>query len=391
MEPIQYDSAATPPPLPFAATAEPPAVPAEPVREHHPFSFTGSGAEYFGIWIVNLFLTVLTLGIYSAWAKVRKKRYFYGHTWVAGANFEYHADPIAILKGRLIAFVAFAAYSAASYASPRLGQALFAALVLVAPWFIARSFAFNARYSSYRNLRFRNVTATRDVLLAVWPFLLGAVAALYLTPEFEPGQTKLGTAQWLGLFAPSLILLLAYPYVFGALKRVHINRSSYGGAAFAIDAGIGAFYKLYLKAYLIGIVALVCFGMVGMMALFVPVLGAIIFLLAYVIAGAAAIGYLRSRVGNLVFNRTSLAGGVGFHSVLSAVDLAKLYGVNILAISVSFGLLIPWAAVRVARYRASCLMLVAHGSLEQYLEQRGQDVAATGEEIGEMFDVDLSL
>jgi hypothetical protein len=34
--------------------------------------FTGSGAEYFGIWIVNLLLTILTLGIYSAWAKVRR-------------------------------------------------------------------------------------------------------------------------------------------------------------------------------------------------------------------------------------------------------------------------------------------------------------------------------
>ncbi|MCS6766168.1 MAG: DUF898 domain-containing protein, partial [Candidatus Protistobacter heckmanni] len=35
-----------------------------------PLRFTGSGAEYFRIWIVNLSLSVLTLGIYSAWAKV---------------------------------------------------------------------------------------------------------------------------------------------------------------------------------------------------------------------------------------------------------------------------------------------------------------------------------
>ena len=28
--------------------------------------FTGSGSEYFGIWIVNLLLTVVTVGIYSA-------------------------------------------------------------------------------------------------------------------------------------------------------------------------------------------------------------------------------------------------------------------------------------------------------------------------------------
>jgi len=39
-------------------------------RVRHPLEFTGKGGEYFGIWIVNLFFSVLTLGIYSAWAKV---------------------------------------------------------------------------------------------------------------------------------------------------------------------------------------------------------------------------------------------------------------------------------------------------------------------------------
>ena len=41
-----------------------------------PVEFSGRGGEYFRIWIVNLVLTILTFGIYSAWAKVRTKRYF---------------------------------------------------------------------------------------------------------------------------------------------------------------------------------------------------------------------------------------------------------------------------------------------------------------------------
>ncbi|MBD3609160.1 MAG: DUF898 family protein, partial [Gammaproteobacteria bacterium] len=63
------------------------------------FEFTGSGQEYFGIWIVNILLTILTLGIYGAWAKVRNRKYFYNNTRVADAAFDYHAKPIAILKG----------------------------------------------------------------------------------------------------------------------------------------------------------------------------------------------------------------------------------------------------------------------------------------------------
>src|SRR5262245_52514343 len=68
-----------------------------------PFQFSASGGEYFRIWIVNLLLTIVTLGIYSAWAKVRRLRYFYGSTQIAGSSFEYHGRPLQILKGRLIA------------------------------------------------------------------------------------------------------------------------------------------------------------------------------------------------------------------------------------------------------------------------------------------------
>jgi len=75
---------------------------AEP-EKHYPVEFTASAGEYFRIWIVNLVLTILTVGIYSAWAKVRKKRYFYGHTRIDRDSFEYRGRPIAILKGRLIA------------------------------------------------------------------------------------------------------------------------------------------------------------------------------------------------------------------------------------------------------------------------------------------------
>src|SRR5881394_1643390 len=85
------------------ADRSPPVAALPPARNLQRFEFTGNARDYFGIWVVNLFLTIVTLGIYSAWAKVRKKRYFHGNTWVAGGNFEYHGDPVAILKGRAIA------------------------------------------------------------------------------------------------------------------------------------------------------------------------------------------------------------------------------------------------------------------------------------------------
>src|SRR5258705_4823558 len=76
----------------------------------HQLRFTGTGASYFGIWIVNLLLTIVTIGIYSAWAKVRRLQYFYRHTELAGSSFDFHRSPIKILIGRLVALVILIAY-----------------------------------------------------------------------------------------------------------------------------------------------------------------------------------------------------------------------------------------------------------------------------------------
>src|SRR5437867_2770564 len=60
------------------------------------FAFTGRATEYFRIWIISLCLSLATLGVYSAWGKVRKKRYLYAHTALDGTGFDYRASPLAI-------------------------------------------------------------------------------------------------------------------------------------------------------------------------------------------------------------------------------------------------------------------------------------------------------
>src|SRR6478735_4428933 len=91
---------------PIMVVAEATSFQAAPTRDvsidFHRFSFMGSGKEYFGIWIVNVLLTIITLGIYSAWAKVRRNRYFYGNTVILDRAFEYHATGKQIFIGRLI-------------------------------------------------------------------------------------------------------------------------------------------------------------------------------------------------------------------------------------------------------------------------------------------------
>src|SRR5688572_19026630 len=104
-------------PFPPVMSAVPVESAVTPARREIPFRFSGTASEYFRIWIVNTLLTIVTLGIYSAWAKVRNQQYFYRHTSLEGSSFEYLANPIAILKGRLIAAAALGLFFASQHYS----------------------------------------------------------------------------------------------------------------------------------------------------------------------------------------------------------------------------------------------------------------------------------
>ena len=67
-------------------------------------TFIGSASDYFGIWIVNVILSMGTIGIYSAWAKVKRETFFKNNTLIGETGFGYHATGSQIFKGRLIAF-----------------------------------------------------------------------------------------------------------------------------------------------------------------------------------------------------------------------------------------------------------------------------------------------
>ena len=55
-----------------------------PDIEAFPLEFSGSGGEFFRVWIVNLLLTIVTLGFYTPFARRRTAQYFYSHTLVGG-------------------------------------------------------------------------------------------------------------------------------------------------------------------------------------------------------------------------------------------------------------------------------------------------------------------
>jgi uncharacterized membrane protein YjgN (DUF898 family) len=381
----------------------PAAPPPSPQPVSHPCSFTGVASDYFRIWIVNLLLTLITLGLWSPWAKVRKRRYFYGHTWVADANFEYHGNPVAILRGRLLAAAAFGIYWIVDHLRPGAGPWLLFVLIAGAPWIIARSLTFNAVNSSHRGIRFGFAGRARAVAAAIWPIVFWPLALVLVTRD-PVSMIDNSVFYGLAVLGVYMVLLGVYPYAIARVRRLTVEHASWGQCHFESTLRTRKVYVVYGIALLLGLLIVIVLGAsgAGLVLLVDKVLGAeqpgtsVIFIaawtaLGYVLAAVIVMGYTRSRITNLVFNTARLGDEARFASTLSARKLARLYFGNLILILITCGLMIPWAVMRVARYRVESLAVIVDGSVDDVAATVFSAAGAAGEELGEMFGFDLAL
>ncbi len=364
------------------------------------FQFKGKSGEYFSIWIVNVALTILTLGVYSAWAKVRTQQYFYGSTYLDGASFRYLANPKQILKGRIIAVLFFAAYFFSGLISYFVGAITVMILFLLVPYIITASMAFRARVSEWRHVRFGfDKVFSEAYVIAAIPLFLIAVNTLLPILLLDKDQIELlqsgdlTESKLLIVYGVvSLLLSLMFPGLDHSINRFRLKHSKYGNQYFSFAARMADFYKIYFIAsfgFLI-VLAVTIFGLSKIVPYTwletIPWLAVIPLGLVYFLATA----YVQAKRGNLIINNT-IIGGHSFESRLSVIDMWVLYTTNTLAIVLSVGLLIPWAKVRTARYRASRTTLIAKGDLGGFAAQQRQQQSALGEEVGEMFDIGVGF
>ena len=310
-----------------------------------PFEFSGKGSEYFKIWLVNIILSVITLGIYSAWAKVRRKQYFYGNTTLSGSSFEYLADPVKILKGRLIVVGFFILYSILSGLLPLVSGIMSLAFILILPWLIVRSLVFNARNSALRNVRFGFKGS-----------IMGAAKAFILWP-----------------LAATLTLGILFPYVYFRQKKFIVENSVYGRTPFVYTATAREYYRICFGALIpiLGGIVLVVLG-----AFFLPPVSALVFLVLYLYLFA----YFSVKTTNLLFNTSSLSHH-RFEAGLKTGEYMMLVLTNSLGVAVTLGLFFPFAKVRTAQYKFQHLTLLASGDLAGFMDDEERQVSALGEEL----------
>ena len=388
--------------------------------------FKGSGSEYFKIWIVNLFLSILTLGIYSAWAKVRRKRYLYGNTSIKGASFEYHASPITVLKGRLIAVALLIVYSVLSELFPLVGFFLLILLFAFIPWIVWRSLRFNARMTSLRNVHFsfKGRLGKSYLFYLVIPFIFPLLISSLFSfgysvlvyeypienfynyfsdlinfPDYYPTEILILTVGSVSMY------LLMIPYVQKIKMSYYMNNSCFGQSKFSSNISASKFYLIDILTFLVTaavfLFPIMIFLLIyGFNAFFdygsefldnvnsiVPVFFifvAYVFMLSSVFLSTA---FFTAKLRNYVYSNTQLNDNISVNSNLNTWSLFWLYLSNFFLMIFTVGLAYPLTIIRKTKYMAETVSVKNVEAFSQFVSQQEQQQSALGEEIGEAFDV----
>lgn len=342
--------------------------------EIYKVEFTGRLDQYFRIWITNLALSVITFGIYMAWAKVHTARYLHQHTLIDGRSFDYHGSGGQVLARWVVVIGGVVMFWGLAY-QPPLFLLVFIGLCFVLPWFLIHSFAYNARAISWSGVRLdfagRYWPAFRAYVLYPLLAFAGFVVSMVALGGDDPENYDL-------LAIPVLVVsaMIAVPIIARARSAFAISALRFRQRSVHFKVPLGPFLKatgLALVWYLL---------VFGSFSLLLPdtvaqpttadiepgeasIWSTIVAVAATLLAVLPAWAVYKALTREAIFRAAMLEGGYEFRSGVTVEGLVKLTMLNTVLIIASLGLMIPWARLNMARYMAENTYILADASLDE--------------------------
>lgn len=212
-----------------------PSVPHDPAikQPHTGFVYDGKLGELYGIFLMNLLWTILTLSVFRFWGKTRMRRYLWSRTSLNGDRFEYTGTGGELFIGFLIVMVAYVIASIGIQIfgiftepeSPVL--AVLQMLLLVAILYLT----FVAQYAAQR---YRLTRTT-------WRGISGGMTGSAWTWGFK--------GMWFSILS-LLSLTVAWPWAQMRLLSDRINNSYFGDAKANAELKSGPVYATYFVGIL---------------------------------------------------------------------------------------------------------------------------------------------
>ena len=403
MNPTSWNGAnAVEPTFQVAPQFTPPAAPREHLMR---VRFTGSGSEYFRIWIVNLLLTLVTLGFYYPWAKVRRLRYFHGNTLVGGQPLDFHGDPKKMLRGYLLVGLMVLLYSVAGNFSPTAGLVALIIVASVWPALLKSSMQFRLANTSWRGLRFRFKGSVRGAYAALLPLFVPGLL-IFFAAQFVPDQNE--PPDWYGLFTlgVGLVTLLLMPWLWFNLKRYQHAHYALGQWQTELRTTRGAFYVVFLKTLGVALLLMVVAGALAALLFGVGqwqslagggglglaiVIALVAFFIGMLLVQFVPRPYFTSRMQNLLWSRTGNR-AMRFRSALRFRPLLGLTLKNWLLMVLTLGLYWPFAAVATARMRLEAVTVSTRDDPAALFDAaRAAEGEAAGDAAGDLLGFDIGL
>ncbi len=397
----------------------------------HPLEFTGSGGEYFRVWIVNVLLTILTLGFYTPWARRRTAQYFYGHTLVAGSPLEFTAQQGRMVKGFIILVMISIAYQLAVNTGQDTAVGIFLlAGALLAPFIWGSAMRFRLGSTRWRGLRLQFTASWREVYVASWPVFAMALVWFgvffgiqYLAPESasalqdlaadDSGEADLPTmtaAIW-GLFVLGLLLsVLCFIRLEFNYKSLLVLRTQVGAETgrwkpvymdfIKVWAATVAVFLLFVVGISVGL-AVLAGGSFALIAGLKDKWGALIVVIILValvagvfllfLASAPARAYREARMFQLMWDNIGLSQVARFKCHLRTSRYVLLRIKNLFLTLLTLGLYRPFARVSEYRMKAESVTLHVKGGVDQVTSAmvRQQKEGGIGDALADAAGLDL--
>ncbi|HEU4747193.1 MAG TPA: YjgN family protein [Gemmatimonadaceae bacterium] len=312
------------------------------------FRYHGTGGSFFGLILGNALLTIVTLGIYSFWAKTRVRRFHYSHTDLFGERFAYHGTGGELFSGYLKAVLLLIVLAIALVVvsslvvgpSPSSGSLMEIGVVLVfyILIFLLMAVAVNGarRYrlsrSSWRGIRF----------------------------SFHGDKGDFVALMLRGTLLTIVTLGFYLPYFQNQRRAFFVNNARFGSEPFTYQADARELFREYVKAVLLTVPTLALYWI-------------------WYSAFKARFFWMHTAIGTARF-RSTVSGG----------ELFSLSLTNVLLVIFTLGLGAPWAITRTHAFW--CDKVSLRGDVDwASIQQRAHDADATAEGMSDAFDVDVGI
>jgi uncharacterized membrane protein YjgN (DUF898 family) len=393
-----------------------------PGIEAFPLEFSGSGGEFFRVWIVNLLLTIVTLGFYTPFGRRRTAQYFYSHTLVGNSPLEFTAQQRKMVFGFLLLVVIYGAFNLASETGQDTAVALFLlAGAALAPYFWASAMRFRLSATRWRGVRLQFSASWAEVYKASWPVFAMALVWIAVVAAFAawtgdapaggvavaPLLPKVPALAWLlvvgGLIASVLcIIRLEFNY-----KSLLVTKAYIGAQAGRWKPAYGDFVRIWAAtlgmflggALLFAVLAGLAVG--GSLAaatsgkplqagtIIAFLVGGIAFVFGLFLISAPARAYREARMFQLVWNNVGVSTVARFKCKLRAKRYVMLRVRNMFLTLLTLGFFRPFAMVSEYRMKTEAVTLHVKGGLDQLVGQLTRQQGGLGDAVADAVGLDL--